>query len=127
MRHFPQPGAIHVKDLRLWSHVGVLDHERLLGQWFSLDFTICLDLEKASKIDSLEATIDYSLAIEDIQQLASKQNCQTIEYFSEQILLCLESIYGPMPTKIILTKCNPPIDGFTGSVCIERFRNWKFS
>ncbi|MED5165551.1 MAG: dihydroneopterin aldolase, partial [Cyanobacteriota bacterium] len=29
-------GAIHVNDVRLWAHVGVLDHERREGQWFSL-------------------------------------------------------------------------------------------
>ena len=36
--------AIHVRDLMLWAHVGVLEHERRDGQWFSLDITLWQDL-----------------------------------------------------------------------------------
>ena len=31
---------ILVRDLRLWAHVGVLPHERELGQWFELDIEL---------------------------------------------------------------------------------------
>ncbi|MDP7327959.1 MAG: dihydroneopterin aldolase, partial [Prochlorococcaceae cyanobacterium ETNP7_MAG_30] len=61
-------GAIHVNDVRLWAHVGVLDHERRDGQWFSLDFSLWLDLDKAALNDDLNATADYSLAISAMQR-----------------------------------------------------------
>ena len=85
-------GAIHVNDLHLWAHVGVLEKERIIGQWFSLDFSLWLDLDKAGEDDNLSSTFDYSLAIGDIQQLALQMNCLTIEHFSEKILDLLESL-----------------------------------
>ena len=115
--------SIHVQNFNLWSHVGVLDHERLLGQPFLLDFTIWIDLESAALNDDLSKTADYSHAIKSIQQLSLEINCLTIEHFSEVILEMLESLYGDVPIKISLKKCNPPIDGFSGSVSITRSRN----
>jgi hypothetical protein len=55
---------IHIHDLRLWAHVGVLDHERRDGQWFQLDITLGLDLSASAKSDDLSATADYSLAVQ---------------------------------------------------------------
>ena len=115
--------SIHVQSLNLWSHVGVLDHERLLGQSFLLDFTVWIDLESAALNDDLSKTADYSLAIKSIQQLSMEINCLTIEHFSEVILEKIEALYGDVPIKICLKKCNPPIDGFSGSVSITRSRN----
>ena len=115
--------SIHVKSLNLWSHVGVLDHERLLGQSFLFDFTVWIDLESAAVNDDLSKTADYSLAIKSIQQLSMEINCLTIEHFSERILEKFEALYGDVPIQITLEKCSPPIDGFNGSVSITRSRN----
>ena len=117
-------GAIHVKDINLWAHVGVLDSERINGQYFNLDFSIWLELDEASNYDDFSLSIDYRLGINAIQKLAIKVKCLTIETFSDKILDCLESIYGPLPIQIILTKCNPPIAGFSGEVAVERRRNF---
>jgi len=119
--------AIHIDDLRIWAHVGVLDHERLEGQWFSLDLTLRLDLLSAARDDDLTATADYSLAVKAVQELASQLRCLTIEHFSEQVFDCLEAIYGPLPMRVLLRKCNPPIPGFSGTVAVERHRHWPDS
>ncbi len=115
--------SIHVQSINLWSHVGVLPKERLLGQPFLLDFIIWIDLESAALEDDLSKTADYSLAVKSIQQLSLDINCLTIEHFSELILEKLEALYGVVPIEIFLKKCNPPIDGFSGSVSIKRSRN----
>ena len=115
-------GVIHILDVNLWSHVGVLDHERLYGQKFLLDIKIWLDVDQAAADDKLASTADYSLAIHEIQQLAFKINCHTIEHFSENILDCLEALYGSVPIYIFLRKVSPPIPGFDGIVGLERTR-----
>jgi len=117
------PGAIHVKDLLLWGHVGVLETERCFGQWFSLNFSILIDLDEAAKKDNLDLSVDYSIAIKGLQQLSLTIICLTIEHFSEKIFDYLESLYGPVPMHLILTKCHPPISGFNGTVAVERSRN----
>lgn len=115
--------AIHVRDLRLWAHVGVLDHERRDGQWFSLDFCLWMDLRQAAIKDDLMASADYSLAIRDLQELARSIRCQTIEHFSERILDRLQRLYGPVPMRVLLTKCAAPVPGFHGRVAVERTRH----
>ena len=116
--------AIHIKSINLWAHVGVLESERINGQSFVLDISFWLDLDESSKLDQLGKSIDYSEAIKAVQKLSFEINCLTIEYFSDQILNLLESLYGSVPIKILLRKCTPPIDGFFGTVLIEKKRNF---
>ncbi len=116
---------IHIHGLRLWANVGVLDHERRDGQWFQLDITLGLDLGQSAKCDDLSATADYSLAVLALQALVRELCCLTIERFSEEVFEVLERLYGPLPMHLLLQKCNPPIAGFTGTVAIERRRNWS--
>ena len=123
MNQFHNSSAIHIKDINLWAHVGVLEKERIHGQSFILDISFWLNLDEASKLDKLDKSIDYSELIKSVQKLSFEINCLTIEYFSDQILNVLESFCGKVPIIILLKKCSPPINGFTGSVLIEKKRN----
>jgi len=126
MSQFHDLSAIHIKDINLWAHVGVLESERINGQSFVLDISFWLDLDESSKLDQLDKSIDYSGVIKAVQKLSFEIRCLTIEYFSDQILNLIESLYGPVPINILLKKCAPPIHGFTGSVLIEKKRNFLF-
>ena len=125
MNQFNNLSAIHINEINLWAHVGVLESERLNGQSFVQDISVWLDLDEASRLDQLDKSIDYSEAVKAVQNLSFKIECFTIEYFSEQILDVLESLYGTVPINILLKKCSPPIDGFSGSVLIEKKRNFS--
>ena len=115
--------TISINDINLWAHVGVLEEERLLGQAFLLNVMIWVDVDKAAIDDDLSSTLDYSLAVVSLQELAFEINCKTIERFSEYIFERLEILYGSVPMQISLQKCAPPIEGFIGSVSINRKRN----
>ena len=115
--------AIHIRELMLWAHVGVLEHERRDGQWFSLDITLWQDLSVAGASDDLAASLDYSRAIIALQELARGLVCQTIEHFSDRVLDQLERLYGPVPVRLELRKCAAPVPGFSGVVAVERLRH----
>lgn len=117
--------AIHVSGLRLWAHVGVLEQERQLGQWFELEFWLGGDLSRAASDDDLSASFDYVSAIEALRQLSRSLICRTLEHFSERILSCLEELYGPIPIRLELRKCRAPIPGFDGTVAVCRQRRWS--
>jgi len=120
----PVADAVHVQGLRLWAHVGVLEHERALGQWFELEFWLGGDLSRAASDDDLAASTDYVSAIEAVRQLSRTLVCQTLEHFSERILNTLEQLYGPIPIRLELRKCRAPIAGFDGTVSVCRQRRW---
>ncbi len=123
-RATPDGDAIHVRGLRLWAHVGVLEQERLHGQWFELDFSLGADLGPVSQSDDLSGGLDYGLGITALQEQAHTIRCHTLEHYSERILDRLEACYGPIPLAVELRKCRAPIPGFRGSVGVSRRRRW---
>lgn len=115
---------IEVLDLKLWAHVGVLERERLEGQWFRLSFRLRSDLSAAARADDLSRSHDYSVAIRALQQQARHIRCLTIEHYSERILDLLEELYGPLAIELRLAKCRAPVAGFSGEVAVTRRRRW---
>jgi dihydroneopterin aldolase len=115
---------IVVRGLRLWAHVGVLEHERDLGQWFELDLSLAWNLAAAASHDDLQQSLDYSRAITALQRQAGRMRCLTLEHWSEQMLELLEQLYGPVPVWLELRKCQAPVPGFSGIVAVQRSRHW---
>tara|TARA_B100000073_G_C23519351_1_gene487222 strand:+ start:191 stop:553 length:363 start_codon:yes stop_codon:yes gene_type:complete len=111
---------LKIQDIKFWSRVGVLDSERELGQLFSLDIFLWANFDECSEKDNLATSIDYSILIDLIKNLARNFSCFTIEKFSDEILHTVNQKFKPTRIKIILTKCNPPINGFNGEVSIVK-------
>ena len=115
--------AIIIRQLKIWAHVGVLKWEREFGQWFELDLWLFYDFSSAALTDQIEHTINYADVINAIRKLSELINCNTIEYFSEQIFEVLEAKFGIFPMELELKKCDAPIPAFNGVVSVKRSRN----
>lgn len=115
---------ILIRGMRLWAHVGVLEHERQLGQWFELDLELGWDLTPAARADDVSLSLDYGRAVTVLQQQTREIRCQTLEHWSERIFERLEELYGPVPMALELRKCHAPLPGFSGQVGIRRTRHW---
>lgn len=63
--------SIFIAGLALHAYHGVMDHEAKVGQTFTLDITLDVDLGKASRSDKLADTIGYDQAVD----VASKAFC----------------------------------------------------
>ena len=111
---------LEIKDIKIWARVGVLVEERKFGQLFSLDVSLWTDFSNCSNTDDLNATIDYAVLINDIKTHSINFSCLTIEKYSSEILSIIVEKFNPERIKIKLTKCKPPISGFTGVVSIVR-------
>jgi len=112
---------LKIEKIELWARVGVLEQERKLGQLFNLDILLWSDFDECSESDDIKATLDYSLIIQKVKSHSKKFSCFTIEKYSEEIIKIIQSGFDPDRIKIILTKLNPPIDGFNGKVSIVKF------
>lgn len=123
----PEQGddRILVRDLRVWAHVGVLEEERLLGQWFSISFAIAADLSATAASDDLTAGgFDYGLGIAALERHCRTLRCLTLEHAAEQLLEELEALYGAVGLWLEIRKINVPVPGFDGSVAVRRRRRW---
>ena len=56
--------SIFVKGLSLHAYHGVMQHEAKVGQTFSLDLTLDIDLTAASRSDKLAHTVGYDQVVE---------------------------------------------------------------
>jgi len=112
---------LKIEKIELWARVGVLEQERKLGQLFNLDILLWSDFDECSESDDIKATLDYSLIIQKVKSHSKNFSCFTIEKYSEEIIKIIQSGFDPDRIKIILTKLNPPIDGFNGKVSIVKF------
>ena len=111
---------LKIEDIKLWARVGVLEHERELGQLFSLEVYLWIDFENCSLNDDIKKTVDYSKLVQILKEQSKKIYCFTIEKYSNAILEIIDQEFELSKIKIILTKCNPPITGFDGKVSIVR-------
>ena len=111
---------LKIENIKLWARVGVLEEERKLGQFFSLDILLWTDFEDCTVNDDIKKTVDYSKLVEILKGQSKKIYCFTIEKYSNIILEIINSQFKLSKIQIILTKCNPPIIGFDGKVSIVR-------
>ena len=112
---------LKIEKVELWARVGVLEKERELGQLFNLDILLWSDFDECSENDDIRNTLDYSLIIHKVKSHSKNFSCFTIEKYSDEIIKIIQSGFNPDRIKIILTKCEPPIDGFNGRVSIVKF------
>jgi len=111
---------LKIEKIKLWARVGVLDEERELGQFFSLDIFLWTDFENCTVNDDIKKTVDYSKLVQILKDHSKKIYCFTIEKYSYEILEIIDQEFKLSKIKIILTKCKPPITGFDGKVSIVR-------
>tara|TARA_B100000965_G_scaffold189184_1_gene157924 strand:- start:196 stop:564 length:369 start_codon:yes stop_codon:yes gene_type:complete len=111
---------LKIENIKVWARVGVLEKERTFGQLFSIDVFLWSDFEKCIILDDVNLTIDYSVLIKDIKNHAKIFSCQTIEKYSEIIMDLIIKRFNPNRLQISLTKCHPPIVGFSGTVSIVK-------
>jgi len=72
---------IHMRGLRSWAHVGVLEEERQLGQWFRAAFSASgTNLQPARRPQRTisASSLDYALGIQALQAQARELRCLTL-------------------------------------------------
>lgn len=82
---------IQLEGIEVWAHHGVLAHERELGQRFTLDVVVELDLSDAAASDRLDATIDYGALAQRVHDAVASDPAQLLETVAGRVVaLCLD-------------------------------------
>jgi len=112
-------GKIIAKGIKLYAYHGCTDEEQKIGTNYEVDVSLETDLEKASKSDMLNDTIDYVIIYEVVkEQMAIKS--RLIEHVAKRII---DQLLLKLPTinkiKVKVSKISPPINGILDSVGVE--------
>jgi dihydroneopterin aldolase len=113
---------LYVNNIRAYGYTGALPEEQVLGQWFSVDLVLWLDLAEAGQSDRLSDTYDYCQAVKTVQHLVQTCKFTLIEKLAETIAQSILTSAPIQQVQVRLTKPTPPIPNFSGSITVELTR-----
>ena len=123
---------IIIKNLEIFSYVGVNKEEKILGQKFLIDLFMYVDIKNSGENDNLDSTISYSNVIKFLTKFLSEKTYDLLEktasVLAKELFLKYEMLNG---LKLCLKKPMAPMKAHFDYVAveIERFRsdffNWK--
>lgn len=110
---------IVLKGISFFAHHGVLEAERQLGQPFTVDLEISLNLKKAGRTDSLSDTFNYAEAYQTVKEIILGPPCALLETLAVKIADKL--LRNPLvkQVKVRVKKERPPIPGKIDQVYVE--------
>jgi dihydroneopterin aldolase len=76
---------ILLEGMRFYAYHGVNLEERALGQRFTVDVTLAVDLRRAGQCDNLADTVSYSAVYKVVRGIVEGEPRQLIEAVAEEI------------------------------------------
>jgi dihydroneopterin aldolase len=84
----PEPDRIEVRDLELFSHIGVPDAERAEPQRLTVNITLVPSTAFTGLGDDISRTVDYFALTRRIRQLSAERPRRLIETLVQEIAEC---------------------------------------
>lgn len=76
---------IFLNDMQFYGFHGVFEHERELGQTFTVNLEIELDLAPAGQSDDLNDTLDYVLIFNKVKDVTENTRFNLLEALAQHI------------------------------------------
>src|ERR671922_355206 len=101
--------SIEVTGLSLYTHHGVSDAEREIGQRLVFDIAFELDECDATVTDRVEDTVDYGEVCEQVALAAQERQYRTLERLCTAVADRLIDRFGAESVRVKAAKPEPPI------------------
>ena len=104
-----QQHKIIIEGLRLYAYHGVLEQERKIGAYFTLNVEVCTNFTHAMESDDLEGTINYATVFETIKKEMAIPS-RLLEHVAGRIAHAILAIHpAAQSVHLKLIKENPPM------------------
>ncbi|MFK7899609.1 MAG: dihydroneopterin aldolase [Cyclobacteriaceae bacterium] len=104
-------GFIRLEELEFFAYHGFYDEEQKVGNKYSADITVEVDLKAARNSDKLNDTVNY----EDLYQVAKEEMAtpsRLLEHIAERIIDKVHIQYPEIKMcEVSISKYNPPVGG----------------
>jgi dihydroneopterin aldolase len=114
--------TIEISGLSLYTHHGVSDAEREVGQRLMLDLRLEVGETDATVTDRVEDTVDYAEVCQLVALIAQQRSHKTLERLCSTIAERLLSDYELEGVWVKATKPEPPIALSVDEVSVEVWR-----
>jgi dihydroneopterin aldolase len=119
----PEPEVtIEISGLSLFTHVGVSEAERQVGQRLLLDLRIDVGEVDATVTDRIEDTVDYGQVCEMANLVAQQRSYKTLERLCAAIADRVIEQYGAHAVWVKAAKPEPPLALPVSEVSVEVWR-----
>lgn len=116
---------ICIKNLKIFAHHGVFEHETINGQDFFVDAELYVDTESAGISDDLALSVDYGSVCHLIKKVMTEKNYLLIESVAQAVASAILIKYDLVKkVEIEIKKPHAPIDMEFGSVSVRIERSW---
>ncbi|MDA8075815.1 MAG: dihydroneopterin aldolase [Actinomycetota bacterium] len=113
-------GRIEIRDLRVLGVHGVLPHERMRAQPFSVDVDASFDVAAAAESDALGDTVDYGAVASSAAGVVSHRSFALMEALAAAIARqVLDEHPRVTRAEVVVRKVRPPVDVDVGSVGVR--------
>lgn len=110
---------ITLNNMEFHAYHGCMEHERKLGNTFTVTVSMKLDTSEAGESDRLEDTLNYQL-VYDAVKTEMDHPVNLIEHLAQNILQRLTHSFPQVETFTVrISKHNPPLGGKVDNVTIE--------
>ena len=115
--------TIEVTGLSLYTHLGVTEAEREVGQRLVIDLRLEVGECDAIVTDRVEDTIDYAEVCEAVALAAQQRSYRTLERLCAAVAQRLVEHFGAESVWIKIAKPEPPIPLPVEEVTVEVFKD----
>ncbi|WP_099866664.1 dihydroneopterin aldolase [Pararhizobium haloflavum] len=106
------PYRILLKNCAFFARHGVHDEEEFLGQRFFVDAELTVDPGDALALDSIDKTVDYGVAFQEIERIVTGKRRFLIEALAREVALALSAKFPQIAhARITIRKPNAPVPG----------------
>jgi dihydroneopterin aldolase len=120
--HTPEAVTIEITGLSLYTHHGVSEAEREVGQRLVVDLRLDIGETDATVTDSIADTIDYADVCQLVALIAQQRSHKTLERLCSTIANRLLGDYELEGVWVKATKPEPPIALSVDEVSVEVWR-----
>jgi dihydroneopterin aldolase len=114
--------TVEISGLSLYTHHGVSEAEREVGQRLVLDLRLDIGESDATITDSIEDTVDYGEVCQLVALIAQQRSHKTLERLCSTIANRLLADYDLEGVWVKATKPEPPIPLTVDEVSVEVWR-----
>jgi dihydroneopterin aldolase len=107
-----QPDEILLEGMRFYAYHGVNPEERALGQRFTVDVAVAIDLRRAGQSDDLADTVSYSDIYKLVRRIVEGEPRNLIEAVAEEIAREILTRFPPVArATVTVRKPEAPLKG----------------
>ncbi|OYD06333.1 dihydroneopterin aldolase [Paludifilum halophilum] len=111
---------IFFNRMAFYAYHGAFAEENRLGQRFTVDLELGVDLAPAARTDDLNQTVDYGRVYETVKDEVETKTHALVETLAERIAAALLASFPAVEEVMVrVTKPDPPIPGYYDSVGVE--------